>query len=117
MSALPAPELHLLLDAAGALVAYQEEGRSWAGVLAFSSEALARQFVAASQLDAAEIATIDPADPKQVASLVNAAKRSAMRYLLLDLDWQSGECRQVEFDGAAFGEVSERRFSPRKHHR
>ena len=117
MSAFAASELHLLLDAAGALVAYQEEGSSWAGVLGFSSEACARQFVAASQLDAAEIATIDPADPEQVASLVNAAKRRAMRYLLLDLDWQSGECRQVEFDGVAFGEVSERRFSPRKHHR
>jgi hypothetical protein len=117
LSPFPSSELHLLLDAAGALVAYQEEGTSWAGVLGFSSEARARQFVAASQLEAAEIATIDPADAEQVASLINAAKRSAMRYLLLDLDWQSGECKQVQFNGSAFGEVSERRFTPRKHHR
>lgn len=117
MSTFPASELHLLLDAAGALIAYQEEGASWAGVLGFSSEARARQFVAASRLEAAEIATIDPSDAEQVASLINAAKRRALRYLLLDLDWRSGECRQVEFDGDAFGKLSERRFTPRRHHR
>lgn len=116
MSAIPASELHLVLDAAGSLVAYQEEGTSWAAVLGFSSETRARRFVAASGLDASEIATIDPADPEQVASLVNAAKRRAMRYLLLDLDWKSGECRQVEFDADGFGEVSERRFAPHPRH-
>jgi hypothetical protein len=117
LSALPATELHLLLDAAGALIVYQEEGTSWAGVLGFSSEARARQLVEASRLEVAEIATIDPADPEQVASLVNAAKRRALRYLLLDLNWKSGECRQVEFESNAFGAVSERRFTPHRHHR
>lgn len=117
MSALPATELHLLLDAAGALIVYQEEGTSWAGVLGFSSEARARRFVEASRLEVAEIATIDPGNAEQVASLVNAAKRRALRYLLLDLDWQSGECRQVDFEGGAFGAVSERRFTPHRHHR
>src|SRR4029077_7045201 len=61
LSALAAKELHLLLDSSGALIVYQEEGTHWAGVLGFSSEARAREFVAASHLDAAETAAIDPA--------------------------------------------------------
>jgi hypothetical protein len=117
LSAFPASELHLLLDAAGALIVFQEEGTSWAGILGFSSEERARRFVATSHLEVAEIATIDPVDPEQVASLINAAKRRALRYLLLDLDWQSGECRQVEFEGNAFGAASERRFAPRNRRR
>lgn len=116
MSALAAKELHLLLDAKGALIVYQEEGTYWTGVLGFSSDARAREFIAASRLEAAEIGAIDPADPVQVASLIDAVKRRAVRYLLLDLDWRSGECVQVEFDGSAFGEARERRFTPHRHH-
>jgi hypothetical protein len=115
LSALAAKELHLLLDASGALIVYQEEGTHWAGVLGFSSEARAREFVAASHLDAAETAAIDPADRAQVASLIEAVKRRAVRYLLLDLDWRTGECVQVEFDGDCFGSSSERRFTPHQH--
>ena len=59
MNALAAKELHLLLDSAGALIVYQEEGTHWAGVLGFSSEERAREFVAASHLDAAETAAIE----------------------------------------------------------
>jgi hypothetical protein len=115
LSALAAKELHLLLDAAGALIVYQEEGAHWAGVLGFSSEARAREFVAASHLDAAETAAIDPADAAQVASLIEAVKRRAVRYLLLDLAWRTGECVQVEFDGLGFGAARERRFTPHQH--
>ena len=116
MSALAAKQLHLLLDREGALIVYQEEGTHWAGVLGFSSEERAREFVATSHLEAAETGAIDPADPAQVASLVNAVKQRAVRYLLLDLDWQSGECIQVEFEGSSFGASSERRFTPHQHH-
>jgi hypothetical protein len=42
MSAIAAKQLHLLLDRAGALIVYQEEGTHWAGVLGFSSEERAR---------------------------------------------------------------------------
>jgi len=115
LSALAAKELHLLLDAAGALIVFQEEGAHWAGVLGFSSEARAREFVAASHLDAAETAAIDSADQAQVASLIEVVKRRAVRYLLLDLDWRTGECVQVEFDGNSFGASRERRFTPHQH--
>jgi hypothetical protein len=112
LSALAAKELHLLLDSSGALIVYQEEGAHWAGVLGFSSEQRAREFVAASHLDAAETGAIDPADAAQVASLVNAVKPRAVRYLLLDLDWRSGECFQVEFEGTALGPCRAHRFTP-----
>ena len=115
MSALAAKELHLLLDSSGALIVYQEEGTHWAGVLGFSSEERAARVRRASHLDAAETAAIDPADPAQVASLVNAVKQRAVRYLLLDLDWRSGECVQVEFEGNSFGASRERRFTPHQH--
>ena len=112
MSALPANELHLLLDAAGALIVYQEKGAYWAGVLGFSSYERARVFVDASHLEVAEIGAIDPADPAQAASLVEAVKQRAVRYLLLDLDWRSGECLRVEFEGNSFGATSVHRFTP-----
>jgi hypothetical protein len=115
LSALAAKELHLLLDSSGALIVYQEEGTHWAGVLGFSSEERARGFVAISNLEAAETGAIDPADPAQVASLINAVKQRAVRYLLLDLDWRSGQCVQVEFEGSFFGAASERRFTPHQH--
>lgn len=116
MSSFAAKELHLLLDSAGALIVYQEEDAHWAGVLGFSSEDRAREFVRASGLEAAEIGLIDPADPTQVASLIAAVKHRAIRYLLLDLDWHGGECVQVEFEGSSFGASSERRFTPHQPH-
>ena len=115
MSAPLASEIHLLLDSAGALIVYQEEGAHWAGVLGFSSQARAREFVAASHLEAAEMGAIDPADAAQVASLIEAVKLRAVRYLLLDLDWRTGTCVQVEFEGNAFGPARERQLTPHKH--
>jgi hypothetical protein len=115
LSTLAAKELHLLLDSTGALIVYQEESTHWAGVLGFSSEARAREFVAQSHLEVAETGAIDPTDPAQVASLVNAVKPRAVRYLLLDLDWRSGECVQVEFEGSSFGGSRAHRFTPHQH--
>ena len=116
MSVFAEKELHLLLDSAGALIVYQEEGTHWTGVLGFSTAERAREFVAASRLEVAEIGAIDPADPAQVGSLVTAVKQRAVRYLLLDLDWRSGECIQVNFEGSAFGAACDRRFTPHQHH-
>ncbi|MGH7915802.1 MAG: hypothetical protein ACREPW_14320 [Candidatus Binataceae bacterium] len=115
MSTLAARELHLLLDQAGALIVYQEEGAHWAGVLAFSSEQRVRDFISISRLEVAETGAIDSADPAQVSSLINAVKQRAVRYLLLDLDWRSGECVQVEFEGSSFGAACERRFTRPQH--
>jgi hypothetical protein len=116
LSALPADELHLLLDASGALIVYQEKGTYWAGVLGFSSYERARAFVDSSHLDVAEIGAIDPSDSAQAASLVEAVKPRAVRFLLLDLDWRSGECLRVEFEGNAFGAASVHHFAPGARH-
>jgi len=103
-------ELHFLIDDQGAIIAYQEKDQSWAGALAFSSEELARRFVGLSHLDAAEIVAIATDDRESVAALVNAMKRRPIRYLLLDLDYHSGKCRQVDFEGDGLGAVREREF-------
>ncbi len=96
-------ELHFLLDSHGALIAFQNTGASWAAVLAFTSEPRAREFVRLSNLDAAEIAAIDSADAAAVAELVRNVKRRAIRNLLLDLDYASGKCLAIEFEGDALG--------------
>jgi hypothetical protein len=106
-------ELHLLLDRDGSLIVFQETGSSWAAVLAFTSEDKARDFLAASHLEAGEIASLDGADPENVAALVANVKRRAVRYLLLDLDYRTGRCIQVEFEGDRFGLERERQLSPR----
>jgi hypothetical protein len=113
LNTFPPKELHLLIDSSGALIVYQEEGAHWAGVLGFSSEARAKEFVTASNLEAAETGVIDPAETSQAASLIHAVKPRAVRYLLLDLDWRTGECIQVDFEGDSWGAASERRFTPR----
>jgi len=103
-------ELYLLLDSDGAIVAYQEKEQSWAGALAFSSEELATNFLQASRLEAAEIVAIDTEDGSNLRALITALKRRPIRYLLLDLDYHSGACRQVDFEGDAVGAVRERQF-------
>ncbi|MGH7906896.1 MAG: hypothetical protein ACREP6_09730 [Candidatus Binataceae bacterium] len=112
MSALPPKDLHFLLDAESALVVFQEKDASWAAVLAFSSEDLAQGFLAASCLEAHEIAAIDTGDAASVAALVAGIKRRAIRHMLLDLDYRTGRCKQVEFEGDGFGEIRERQLSP-----
>lgn len=116
MNALGCDELHFLLDAEGAIIAYQEKDQSWAGALAFSSEGSARKFAALSHLDAAEVAAIAIDDRANVAALIVALKRRPIRYLLLDLDYRTGKCRQVDFDGDALGAVREREFVTAHHH-
>jgi hypothetical protein len=108
-------EIHLLLDSAGALIVFQEKGASWAGVLAFSSEDKAREFCRVSNLDAAEVASISTADRDSVATLIASIKRRAIRNLLLDLDYKTGACTQIDFDGDSFGAAVPRQFTPSAH--
>jgi len=103
-------ELYFLLDADDAIVAYQEKEQSWAGALAFSSEDLARNFLGASHLEVAEIVAIDTEDQPNLRALITALKRRPIRYLLLDLDYQTGACRQVDFEGDGLGAIRERQF-------
>ena len=116
MNAAGPGELHLLLDRDGSLIVFQESGSSWAGVLGFTSEDKAREFIAASHLDAAEIAAIDRGDAASVAALVAGVKRRAVRYLLLDLDYRTGHCIQIEFEGDRLGFERERQLTPRPAH-
>ncbi len=110
------PELYFLIDAAGALIAFQEKDESWAGALAFSSEERARGFVAQSRLEVAEVAAIATDDSASVAALIAAVKRRPIRYLLLDLDYRTGACRQVDFAGDGFGAMRERQFVAAHNH-
>jgi hypothetical protein len=110
--ALECKELYFLFDRAGALVAYQEKEASWAGVLAFSSEDEARKFLRESGSEAHEIAALPTVDSSSIAALIRQVKSRAVRYLLLDLDYRSGRCIQVEFEGDGFGETRERQFVP-----
>jgi hypothetical protein len=110
VNAIGCTELYFLLDASGAVVAYQEKEQSWAGALAFSSEELARNFLHASHLEAAEIVAIDTEDRQNLGALIISLKRRPIRYLLLDLDYQTGACRQVDFAGEGLGAIRERQF-------
>lgn len=110
MKALALKELHFLLDAGGALIAFQEKDQSWAGALVFSSEELARRFVELSHLEVAEIAALATDDRESIAALISAMKRRPIRYALLDLDYQTGLCKQIDFEGDAFGKATERQF-------
>jgi hypothetical protein len=116
VSTLDSAELNFLLDHAGAIIAFQEKDQSWAGALAFSSEALAHRFIAASHLEVAEVATVDVADRVGIAALITALKKRPIRYLLLDLDYHAGTCRQIDFDGVSLGAVTSRHFTaPHRH--
>jgi hypothetical protein len=112
LSELIPREIYLLLDSASALIVFQEKGAPWAGVLAFSSEARAREFCAQSNLDAAEVGAIATGDREAVAGLVTSIKRRAIRNLLLDLDYKTGTYTQIDFDGDSFGKATARQFRP-----
>ncbi len=116
MSSSIPKEIHLLLDSAGALIVFQEKGATWAGVLAFSSEDRAREFCRTSNLDAAEVAAISTGDPQAVAGLIASIKRRAIRNLLLDLDYKTGACTQIDFVGDSFGDPIARQLTPRGKH-
>ena len=115
MSTLSCEELNFLLDREGAIVAFQEKDQSWAGALVFSSEDLARRFVAASQLEVADVASISTDDSDSIAALITALKKRPIRYLLLDLDYRTGACHQIDFEGTQLGAVTPRQFVARPH--
>ena len=110
MNTLGVRELYFLLETEGAIVAYQEKEQSWAGALAFSSEQRARDFLQASHLEVGEIVSLDTQDEPNLRALIATLKRRPIRYLLLDLDYQTGTCRQVEFDGDGLGAARDRQF-------
>jgi hypothetical protein len=105
-------EFYLVLDHEGAIIAYQEKNEPWAGALAFSSEELARNFIDTSHLEADEIVAIDTEDDSNLGNLIASLKRRPIRYLLLDLDYRSGKCRQIDFEGNALAGVRERQITP-----
>jgi hypothetical protein len=111
VTALDCNELHFLLDRQGAIIAFQEKEQSWAGALAFSSEERAREFIQSSNLEVAELATVEVANQATLAALITALKKRPIRYLLLDLDYRSGACRQIEFESDGLGRVIEHRFT------
>ena len=106
-------EIHFLLDGGGSLVVYQEKDTSWLGVLAFSSETNARAFVEASKLDVSDVVAIAAYDAQSIAGLIAQVKKRLVRNLLLDLDYVSGECTIVEFEGDGLGPTRSWRFEPR----
>jgi hypothetical protein len=106
-------EIYFLLDGAGALVVYQEKDTSWLGVLAFSSEANAREFVASSKLDISEVVAIAASDAGSIAGLIAQVKKRLVRNLLFDLNYTSGECTIVEFEGDRLGPTRKWQFEPR----
>ena len=112
MSEFHAKELHFLLDRTGALIVFQEKGASWAGLLAFTSEDRAREFCRTSRLDVVEVVSIAGDDRESIARLIDDVKRRAVRNLLLDLDYATGRCMRVEFDGSALGPAIEHQFTP-----
>jgi len=106
-------EIYFLLDGGGSLVVYQEKDTSWLGVLAFSSEAKAREFVDASKLEVSDVVALAASDAESIAGLVAQVKKRLVRNLLLDLNYTSGECTIVEFEGDRLGATREWRFEPR----
>ena len=75
MSTLECAELNFLLDRDGSIIAFQERDQSWAGALAFSSEELARRFVATSRLEVAEVAAVALDDHTSLNALITALKK------------------------------------------
>ncbi len=107
-------ELNFLLGRDGSLVVYQEKDTSWVGLPAFSSEEKAREFIQASNLDVADIASIRSDDAGSIAELIRSVKKRAVRNLLLDLDYRSGKCVIIEFIGDGLGPRREWQFTPAK---
>ena len=110
-------EIYFLLDGGGSLIVYQEKDTSWLGVLAFSSEANAREFVEASKLDVSDIVAISAPDAESIAGLIAQVKKRLVRNLLLDLNYTSGECTIVEFEGDRLGPTRKWQFEPKHRNR
>lgn len=110
-------EIWFLLDGSGSLIVYQEKDTSWLGVLAFSGEAAARAFVDASKLEVSDIVALEASDAQSIAGLIAQVKKRLVRNLLLDLDYVTGECTLVEFEGERLGPMRAWRFEPRHKNR
>jgi len=110
-------EFHFLLDSSGALIVFQETGASWASVLAFSNEDNAREFIGQSKLEVAEIAAIAAADRGEISRLIHTLKPRAVRNLLLDLDYTTGDCIAIEFEGDTLGIARQHHLTPGAHTR
>ncbi len=104
---------HFLLRRDGSLVVYQENESSWVGLPVFSTEERASEFIRASGLDVSEIASISCDDRESLAALIESVKKRAVRNLLLDLDYRSGNCTIVEFVGEQLGPRREWQFTPK----
>ena len=107
-------EIYFLLDARGALIVFEEKRASWVGVLGFSSERAALDFIRTTRLDASDVAAIDAHDSASVAGLISLLKPRAVRNLILDLDYRTGDYLQVEFEGDRFGAPTSRKMEPAK---
>ncbi len=103
--------MYFLLGRDGSVVAFQQTGQSWAAVLAFSSQESARKFVRQSGIEAAEIAAISRDDRAAISELVKSVKQRAVRNVLLDLDYASGACNVIEFEGDGLGPAREHQIA------
>jgi hypothetical protein len=112
MADFPTTELHFLLRPDGSLVAYREDGSSWAAIVAFSSADLASTFCRDSGINDAQIAAVDPTDSQSIAALVGQIKMSAIRFILLDLDYRSGRSVRIQLEADRLGERSDYQVTP-----
>jgi hypothetical protein len=107
-------ELFFLLDHRGSLIVFQEDHTAWAGLLAFSSEDQCQKFIKQTKLEVSDIIAIDVSDSSSVAALIDSAKERAVRNLLVDLDYRTGKCVAMEFEGSRLGPSREFQFAPRR---
>jgi hypothetical protein len=105
-------ELNFLLAPDGSLIVYQQKDASWVSLPVFSSEEKAREFVRASKLEVADIASLRCDDTGSISELVRSVKKRAVRNLLLDLDYRTGKCVIIEFLGDGLGPRRQWQFTP-----
>jgi len=106
-------ELYFLVDSKGALIAFQRNETSWAGILGFSSEERARDFVKSSGVATRDIVAVSIRDESSIAALIDSVKKRAIRNLILDLDYRTGSCRMIEFEGLRLGAARDYQFEPK----
>lgn len=115
MGAPECPQLHLVLDRDGAVMAFRESLMPWAGMVAFTSEAGALKFCRDSGIAGAQVAAVDMSDEASLRALIAQVKPKGIRHLLLDLDYKDGSCVQYEFEADWFGASRPHRFQAQAH--
>jgi hypothetical protein len=108
-------DLYFLLDRDGALVAFREKLAPWAGVVAFTSAAAAREFSRDGAGEEWEIAAVAAGDESSLSSIIKQVKSRGIRHLLLDLDYRRGDCTRYEFEGDWLGSSQPHQFRPAAH--